>query len=78
MEFFKWLYNNKQAIIGYAVAGLAYLQATDKLQTLISANAYEWTMLVIGFLMVIFARSASGTSVVNKVLPPSIPPGGPG
>lgn len=70
---FAWLYNNKQSVLGTLTAGLAFVQASPTLRNLLEPAAYEWTMFGIGLLMVLFARSASGGSMVSKVLPPSIP-----
>lgn len=75
--FFTWLYNNKQAILGSLVAGLAFIQGNDALKDLLSEAAYAWTMFGVGLLSVLFARSTAG-GVVSKVLPPSIPPAPPG
>ena len=66
------LYNNKQSVLGAMVAGLAFIQGNDALKDLLSAEAYAWTMFSVGLLSVVFARSASGGSAVNKILPPSI------
>lgn len=73
-KLFAYLYNNKQSILGGLVAALAFIQANDNLQNLLSPTVYEWTMMVVGLLMVVFARSASGGAVVSKVLPPAVPP----
>ena len=70
---FAFLYNNKQAFLGTFAAALAFIQASPQLRNLMSTTAYEWTMLVVGLLMVLFARSSAG-GAVSKVMPPSIPP----
>lgn len=69
---FAWLYNNKQSVLGTLTAGLAFVQASPTLRNLLAPATYEWTMFAIGLLMVLFARSAAGGTVVSKVLPPSI------
>ena len=70
---FAVLYNNKQTLLGGLTAALAFVQANDHLKDLISPAAYEWSMLVVGLLMVLFARASSG-GVVSKVIAPSVPP----
>lgn len=77
-KFFAYLYNNKQSILGGLVAALAFVQASPQLKDLVDPQVYEWSMLVVGLLMVVFARSASSDSnTVSKVmslgLPGSIP-----
>lgn len=67
------IYNNKQSWLGSITAVLAFVQANSTLRNLLTANQYEVTMFVIGVLMVIFARSASGGAVASKILPASIP-----
>lgn len=71
-KFFAHIYNNKQTWLGGLVAALAFLQSNDKLKGLLSTDAYEWTMMIVGLAMVLFARSASG-GLVSHVLPPSVP-----
>lgn len=72
-KFFAWIYNNKQTLLGSFTAALAFIQASSQLRNLMSANTYEWLMLGIGLLMVLFARSSTG-GMTSRALPPSVPP----
>lgn len=67
-----YVYNNKQSMLGGLTAALAFIQASDKLKNLMPVNTYEWLMLGVGLLMVLFARSASG-GAVSSVMPKSLP-----
>lgn len=67
------IYNNKQTILGGLTAALAFIQANPNLRNLLDATTYEWLMLVVGVVMVIFARSAVG-GATSKVFPPTIAP----
>jgi len=71
-KFFAYIYNNKQSILGGCVAALAFLQTNDAFKTLLEPKTYEIVMLVVGLVMVLFARSTSG-GIVSKLLPGSIP-----
>jgi hypothetical protein len=66
------IWNNKQTWTGSIMAALTVLQASEKLPSLMSESAYEWTMLVMAVVMVLFARSTSG-GIVSHVIPGSIP-----
>lgn len=66
------IWNNKQTWTGSVMAAFTVLQASEKLPSLLSPNAYEWTMLGMALAMVLFARSTSG-GPVSHVIPGSIP-----
>lgn len=66
------IWNNKQTWLASLMAALSFVQANPKLRDLLEANAYEWTMLVTGLVMVLFARSTAG-GIVSHVIPGSIP-----
>lgn len=66
------IWNNKQTILGSGTAVLAFIQANPKLRDLLEATTYEWTMLIVGCVMILFARSTAG-GAISKVIPGSIP-----
>lgn len=56
-----FLWNNKTKLTGAIVAVLSFVQANPSLRNLLTESAYNWTMFIIGCVVIFFGFLNSNT-----------------